>query len=30
MKDKIKLLDGNYYDKKELLEKMVDDEFYYG
>lgn len=30
MKDKIKLLDGNYYDKKELLDKMVDDEFYYG
>jgi len=28
--NKIKLLDGKYYDKTELLERMQDDEFYYG
>lgn len=28
--DKIKLLDGNYYDKAELLKRMDDDNFYYG
>jgi len=28
--EKIKLLDGNYYDKAELLKKMEDDSFYYG
>lgn len=28
--NKIKLLDGKQYDKAALLEKMVDDEFYYG
>lgn len=27
---KIKLFDNNYYDKPELLEKMLDDNFYYG
>ena len=27
---KIKLLDGNYYDKAELLKRMDDDTFYYG
>ena len=30
MKSKIKLLDGKYYDKVELLERMQDDSFYYG
>lgn len=30
MKSKIKLLDGKYYDKVELLERMEDDSFYYG
>ena len=28
--DKIKLLDGKYYDKAELLKRMDDDTFYYG
>ena len=28
--DKIRLLDGKLYDKTELLERMQDDEFYYG
>ena len=28
--NKIKLLDGNYYDKSELLKRMNDDTFYYG
>jgi len=28
--DKIKLLDGKYYDKAELLKRMQDDAFYYG
>ena len=28
--DKIKLLDGKYYDKAELLKRMEDDTFYYG
>ena len=27
---KIKLLDGKYYDKSELLKRMYDDAFYYG
>ena len=27
---KIQLLDGNVYDTKDLLKKMVDDDFYYG
>lgn len=27
---KIKLLDGKLYDQKELLSKMLDDDFYYG
>ena len=27
---KIKLLDGNMYDKKLLLDNMYEDEFYYG
>ncbi len=26
----IKLLDGKFYDEKELLSKMLDDDFYYG
>ena len=26
----VKLLDGNHWDKEKLLEKMVDDNFYYG
>ncbi len=30
MKNKITLLDGNVYDKSELLPKMYDDSFYYG
>lgn len=30
MKSKIKLLDGKYYDRVELLERMEDDSFYYG
>lgn len=30
MKNEIQLLDGNFYDKSELLNKMYDDEFYYG
>lgn len=30
MKDTIKLLDGNIYDRQELLTKMYDDSFYYG
>ena len=30
MNKQIKLLDGKYYDKTELLSKMLDDEFYYG
>lgn len=30
MSKKIKLLDGLEYDKKDLLEKMNDDDFYYG
>lgn len=30
MSDKITLLDGNVYDKAELLNKMDDDSFYYG
>jgi len=28
--EKIKLLDNKYYDKAELLKRMLDDEFYYG
>lgn len=28
--NKIKLLDGNYYDRLELVTKMTDDDFYYG
>ena len=28
--DKIKLLDGKYYDRAELLKRMEDDTFYYG
>ena len=28
--EKIKLLDNKYYDKTELLKRMLDDEFYYG
>ena len=28
--NKIKLLDGNYYDKAKLLKRMEDDTFYYG
>ena len=28
--EKIKLLDNKYYDRAELLERMLDDEFYYG
>ena len=28
--NKIQLLDGKQYDKADLLEKMVDDDFYYG
>jgi len=28
--EKIKLLDNKYYDKSELLKRMLDDEFYYG
>ena len=27
---KIKLLDGNLYDKKQVLDNMDDDKFYYG
>ena len=30
MENKIKLLDNKYYDKAELLKRMLDDEFYYG
>ena len=30
LENQIKLLDGKYYDKTELLSKMLDDEFYYG
>ena len=30
MENKIKLLDNKYYDKTELLKRMLDDEFYYG
>ena len=30
MNKQIKLLDGKYYDKTELLSKMLDDDFYYG
>ena len=30
MNEKITLLDGNIYDKSELLPKMYDDSFYYG
>ena len=30
MKSKIKLLDGKYYDRVALLERMEDDSFYYG
>ena len=30
MNTQIKLLDGNHYDKTELLSKMLDDDFYYG
>ena len=28
--EKIKLLDNKYYDKADLLKRMLDDEFYYG
>ena len=28
--EKIKLLDNKYYDKAELLKRMLDDDFYYG
>ena len=27
---KIKLLDGKLYEQKDLLSKMLDDDFYYG
>ena len=30
MENKIKLLDNKYYDRAELLERMLDDTFYYG
>ena len=30
MENKIKLLDNKYYDKAELLKRMLDDDFYYG
>jgi len=30
MENKIKLLDNKYYDRAELLKRMLDDEFYYG
>ena len=30
MNSKIKLLDGKYYDKEDLLRRMQDDTFYYG
>lgn len=30
LENQIKLLDGKYYDKTELLSKMLDDDFYYG
>ena len=28
--DEIQTLDGEIHDKEEILEKMMDDEFYYG